>query len=164
MLSLLRFQDDFIRRTLELCVQFKHAIPSVLQPLIELLEIRSKFSSVFLGNFASMSIDSLSTPMCSRPLKNVFPELVKFVRIAMTIAVNTAHCERSFSELRLTFDQQCGNSDRLIWLFYRKRNFRDTHLMKQLTGLQEWIRIEECYYNIFCCTFCLQDNYFVIMC
>ena len=34
------------------------------------------------------------------PLKDAFPELVKLVRIAMTIAVNTAHCERSFSALK----------------------------------------------------------------
>ena len=33
-------------------------------------------------------------------LKEAFPELMKLVRIAMTIAVNTAHCERSFSALK----------------------------------------------------------------
>ena len=45
------------------------------------------------------------------PLKDAFPELVKLIKIARTIAVNTAHCKRSFSALRLTFDQQCANSD-----------------------------------------------------
>lgn len=34
------------------------------------------------------------------PLKDAFPELLKLVRISMTIAVNTAHCERSFSTLK----------------------------------------------------------------
>ena len=31
------------------------------------------------------------------PLKAAFPELTKLVRVAMTIAVSTAHCERWFS-------------------------------------------------------------------
>ena len=34
------------------------------------------------------------------PLKAVFPQLTKLLRIAMTIAVSTAHCERSFSALK----------------------------------------------------------------
>ena len=34
------------------------------------------------------------------PLKDAFPELVKLIRVAITIAVNTAHCERSFSALK----------------------------------------------------------------
>ena len=34
------------------------------------------------------------------PLKDAFPELIKLIRIAMTIAVNTAHCEWSFSALK----------------------------------------------------------------
>ena len=33
-------------------------------------------------------------------LKPAFPEFTKLVRIAMTIAVSTAHCERSFSALK----------------------------------------------------------------
>ena len=34
------------------------------------------------------------------PLKDAFPELFRLIRISMTIAVNTAHCERSFSALK----------------------------------------------------------------
>ena len=33
-------------------------------------------------------------------LKDAFPELFRLIRISMTIAVNTAHCERSFSALK----------------------------------------------------------------
>ena len=36
------------------------------------------------------------------PLKAAFPQLTKLLRIAMTIAVSTAHCERSFSTLKRT--------------------------------------------------------------
>ena len=32
------------------------------------------------------------------PLKDALPKLLKVIRIAMTIAVNTAHCEQSFSK------------------------------------------------------------------
>ena len=35
------------------------------------------------------------------PLKAAFPLLVKLIQIALTIAVSTAHCERSFSALKL---------------------------------------------------------------
>ena len=34
------------------------------------------------------------------PLKAAFPLLVKLIQIALTIAVSTAHCERSFSALK----------------------------------------------------------------
>ena len=34
------------------------------------------------------------------PLRTAFPVLVKLVQIALTIAVSTAHCERSFSALK----------------------------------------------------------------
>ena len=36
-----------------------------------------------------------------KPLSSAFPNLSKLVRIAMTIAVSTAQCERSFSTLKL---------------------------------------------------------------
>ena len=34
------------------------------------------------------------------PLRTAFPVLVKSIQIALTIAVSTAHCERSFSALK----------------------------------------------------------------
>ena len=34
------------------------------------------------------------------PLRAAFPLLVKLIKIALTIAVSTAHCERSFSALK----------------------------------------------------------------
>ena len=33
------------------------------------------------------------------PLRTAFPVLVKLIQIGLTIAVSTAHCERSFSPL-----------------------------------------------------------------
>jgi len=33
-------------------------------------------------------------------LSDAFPELLKLVKISMTIAINTASCERSFSTLK----------------------------------------------------------------
>ena len=36
----------------------------------------------------------------SSPLRTAFPVLVKSIQIALTIAVSTAHCERSFSALK----------------------------------------------------------------
>ena len=34
------------------------------------------------------------------PQNDAFPQLTKLIRIAMTIAVSTAHCERTFSALK----------------------------------------------------------------
>ena len=34
------------------------------------------------------------------PLRTAFPSLVKLIQIGLTIAVSTAHCERSFSALK----------------------------------------------------------------
>ena len=50
------------------------------------------------------------------PLKDAFPELLRLIRISMTIAVNTAHCERSFSALKRikTYLRSTMSEQRLI--------------------------------------------------
>ena len=41
-----------------------------------------------------------STRVCWQYTCDAFPDFTKLVRIAMTIAVSTAHCEKSFSALK----------------------------------------------------------------
>ena len=80
--------------------------PSALQPLIELygvdkesVDMEAKLARRTLGQKENLEhISDVFKALI--PLKDAFPELVKLVRIAMTIAVNTAHCERSFSALK----------------------------------------------------------------
>ena len=54
-------------------------------------------------------LDSISDTLLSLvPLKDAFPDLTKLVRIAMTIAVSTAQCERSFSSLKRIKSYLCS--------------------------------------------------------
>ena len=50
------------------------------------------------------------------PLKDAFPELFRLIRISLTIAVNTAHCERYFSALKgiKTYLRSTMSEQRLI--------------------------------------------------
>ena len=46
-------------------------------------------------------IDGVIEVLCElSPLRNAFPLLVNLIQIGLTIAVSTAHCERSFSTLK----------------------------------------------------------------
>ncbi len=72
---------------------------SALLPLIEAydldedaIEMETKLARKTLGKK-----DNVSSLI---PLKDAFPELLQLTRISMTVAVNTAHCERSFSALK----------------------------------------------------------------
>ena len=95
-------------RTIQACspMSEKFLYPSALQPLIELYDIdkesihmEAKLAKKTLGQ--KDNLEHISDVFKSLiPLKDAFPELVKLVKIAMTIAVNTAHCERSFSALK----------------------------------------------------------------
>ena len=83
----------------------KFLSPSALRPLIELYDIdkdsidmEAKLAKKTLGQKNLQYISDVFKSLI--PLKDAFPELAKLIRIAMTIAVNTAHCERSFSALK----------------------------------------------------------------
>ncbi len=79
--------------------------PSVLRPLVqmysldeEVLEMEAKLAKRTLD---TKELECTTDVFLSLiPLKAAFPELTKLVRIAMTIAVSTAHCEWSFSALK----------------------------------------------------------------
>ncbi len=79
---------------------------SALLPLIEAydldedaIEMEAKLARKTLGKKDNVNtiIDVISSLI---PLKDAFPELLQLTRISMTVAVNTAHCERSFSALK----------------------------------------------------------------
>ena len=78
---------------------------SVLMPLAEMysfdkevLEMEVKLVKRTLETKELEHIGDVFLALVS--LKAAFPEFTKLVRIAMTIAVSTAHCERSFSALK----------------------------------------------------------------
>ena len=75
-----------------------------LLPLIEgygldgdAIDVEAKLAKRTLEKDINDASDVISSLIA---LKDAFPELLKLVRISMTIAVNTAHCERSFSTLK----------------------------------------------------------------
>ncbi len=79
---------------------------SALLPLIEAydldedaIEMEAKLARKTLGKKDNVNtiINVISSLI---PLKDAFPELLQLTRISMTVAVNTAHCERSFSALK----------------------------------------------------------------
>ncbi len=78
---------------------------SALLPLIEAydldedaIEMEAKLARKTLGKKDNVNtiIDVISSLI---QLKDAFPELLQLTRITMTVAVNTAHCERSSSAL-----------------------------------------------------------------
>ena len=78
---------------------------SVLMPLAEMysfdkdvLEMEVKLAKRTLETKELEHIGDVFLALVS--LKAAFPEFTKLVRIAMTIAISTAHCERSFSALK----------------------------------------------------------------
>ena len=109
---------DISRRFDQKNIEIMHAIqacspksekflsPPALRPLIELYDIdkesidmEAKLAKKTFGQ--KENLEHISDVFKSLiPLKDAFPELVKLIRISMTIAVNTAHCERSFSALK----------------------------------------------------------------
>lgn len=75
---------------------------SVLMPLAEMysfdqevLEMEAKLAKWTLETKELEHVGDVFLALIS-----AFPEFTKLVRIAMTIAVSTAHCERSFSALK----------------------------------------------------------------
>ena len=72
---------------------------SVLMPLDkDVLEMEVKLAKRTLETKELQHIGDVFLALVS--LKAAFPEFTKLVRIAMTIAVSTAHCERLFSALK----------------------------------------------------------------
>ena len=96
-----------VMRAIQACnPQSKYFLsPSVLKPLaemynldIEVVEMEAKLAKRTLEQ---KELECTSDAFLSLiPLKAAFPLLTKLLRIAMTIAVSTAHCERSFSALK----------------------------------------------------------------
>ena len=80
--------------------------PSALKPLISLYNICEKVvtmeATLAKRSLEKKKLDSTSDVFLSLlPLTEAYPNLVRLIRIALTIAVSTAQCERSFSTLRL---------------------------------------------------------------
>ena len=80
--------------------------PSALKPLVSLYNICEKVvtmkATLAKGSLEKKKLDSTNDVFLSLlPLTEAYPNLVRLIRIALTIAVSTAQCERSFSTLRL---------------------------------------------------------------
>ena len=78
---------------------------SVLKPLVEMynldIEVVEMEAKLAKRTLEQKELECTSDAFLSLiPLKAAFPLLTKLLRIAMTIAVSTAHCERSFSALK----------------------------------------------------------------
>ena len=78
----------------------------VLQPLVDSydlpkdkIEMEASLAKRMLEGKELATIGDVLLQL--KPLSSTFPNLSKLVRIAMTIAVSTAQCERSFSTLKL---------------------------------------------------------------
>ena len=94
-----------------------------LVPLAELygfdkvvLEMEAKLAK---QTFQTRKLESTNDVLLALlSLKDAFPELTKLVRIALTIAVSTAQCERSFSALKRikTYLRSTMGEDRLASL------------------------------------------------
>lgn len=79
--------------------------PSTLKPLASVynldyncLSMEVILAKKTLANYELKKVNDVFLELL--PLKNAFPTLLKLVQISMTIAVTTAHCERSFSALK----------------------------------------------------------------
>ena len=79
--------------------------PSTLKPLASVynldyncLSMEVILAKKTLANYELKKVNDFFLELL--PLKNAFPTLLKLVQISMTIAVTTAHCERSFSALK----------------------------------------------------------------
>ena len=105
-----RFDDKniSIMRAIQACNPNSTSFLSVaaLQPLIvsydlsvEEIEMEAILAKRTLENKNLAGISDVLLSLL--PLVEAFPNLVKLIRIAMTIAVSTAQCERTFSTLKL---------------------------------------------------------------
>ena len=80
-------------------------------------------------------------------LSEAFPNLVRLIKIAMTIAVSTAQCERSFSKLKLLKNhlQSTMGDERLsnLAILSIKRELSDALILKKwLLNFLDWITTE----------------------
>ena len=104
-----------VMRAIQACnPQSKYFLsPPVLKPLVEMynldievVEMEAKLAKRTLERALERTLEQKELECTSDaflsliPVKDTFPQLTKLLRIAMTIAVSTAHCERSFSTLK----------------------------------------------------------------
>lgn len=80
-------------------------VPNLLLPLVEIyglnkemVELEANLAKRTLENKDIISMHEVYSNLLS--LRDAFPELLKLLRIGMTIAISTASCERSFSSLK----------------------------------------------------------------
>ena len=111
------FLSEISRRFNEKNIKIMHAIqacnplaknflvPHFLLPLVELygldkemVELEAKLAKRTLENKDITNTQEVYSNLLS--LCDAFPELLKLLRISMTIAISTASCERSFSSLK----------------------------------------------------------------
>ena len=104
-----RFDDKNvdIMRAVQACNPFSKnflSLPALL-PLVEAydldkdaIDMETKLAKKTLEKKNIHNISDVFLALI--PLKDAFPELFRLIRISMTIAVNTAHCGRSFSALK----------------------------------------------------------------
>ena len=80
-------------------------VPKLLLPLVEIygldqdmVELEAKLAKRTLEKKDIANTHGVYSNLIS--LRDAFPELLKLLRIGLTIAINTASCERSFSLLK----------------------------------------------------------------
>lgn len=80
-------------------------VPNSLLPLVEIysldqemVELEAKLAKRTLEKKNIANMHEVYSNLIS--LRDAFPELLKLLRIGMTIAISTASCERSFSSLK----------------------------------------------------------------
>ena len=80
-------------------------VPNLLLPLVEIfgldkemVELEAKLAKRTLENKDITNMHGVYLNLLS--LRDAFPELLRLLRISMTIAISTASCERSFSSLK----------------------------------------------------------------
>ena len=80
-------------------------VPNLLLPLVEIfgldkemVELEAKLAKRTLENKDIRNMHGVYLNLLS--LRDAFPELLRLLRISMTIAISTASCERSFSSLK----------------------------------------------------------------
>ena len=79
--------------------------PKLLKPLVQMYNLSQEAIEIET-TLAKRTLESKSLHntrdvlLQLLPLNDAFPQLTKLIRIAMTIAVSSAHCERTFSALK----------------------------------------------------------------
>ena len=124
----------------------------LLQPLVDgyglpadKIEMEASLAKKVLENKELSGLNDALLEL--KHLSEAFPNLVRLIKIAMTIAVSTAQCECSFSKLKLVKNhlQSTMGDERLsnLVILSIKRELSDALILKKwLLNFLDWITTE----------------------